>query len=267
MANRAVNAAIEADLAKAEQVVRRVERDRLKALSLTARLVASFPELKALLATDAATVRDYLVSYQQRNPGTPLLVALSRDGNVIARTDNLSATGSDERWIAALVDGRAEPTVVQIDARPYHAAAAAADAGGTVFGYVVAATALDEAFVAALREATQDDVLLLSNAAVLASTLRSGQTPWRSRDEWRRAGGRSDRATDVSIGTQKLAAREVSLADNPPVSVVLLKSRDDAIEPFNRIQNGLVIIGLLGAAVAAIGSLWIARTMTPALQR
>jgi hypothetical protein len=87
MADRAVTASIEADLTRAERLVRRVQRDRLSMLALTARLVASFPELKALFATDAATVRDYLVSYQQRNPEVPLLVALSPDGKVLARTD------------------------------------------------------------------------------------------------------------------------------------------------------------------------------------
>ena len=128
MADRAVTSAIEADLTRAERLVLRVQRDRLATLALTARLVASFPELKALFATDAATVRDYLVSYQQRNPEVPLLVALGPDGKVLARTDEVS-TGSDEAWIGSLARPE-EPAVVQIRDRPYHAAAAVADAGG-----------------------------------------------------------------------------------------------------------------------------------------
>ena len=123
------------------------------------------------------------------------------------------------------------------------------------------------AFAAALREATQDEVLLLSDTGVLASTLRGEQTPWRSRDEWRRAGGRTDRSTGVDIGAQRFAAREVVLADQPALSAVILKSRDEAIEPFRRIQNGIVLIGLLCAAVAAAGSLWIARTAISGLQK
>ena len=149
--------------------------------------------------------------------------------------------------------------------RPYHAAAAAAEAGGTVFGQVVGAIPVDDAFAAALRDATQDEVLLLSNAGVLASTLRATQTPWRSRDEWRGAGGRPDRSVDVSIGAQRFAAREVVLVEQL-VSAVILKSRDEAIEPFRRIQNGVLVIGLMCAAVAAAGSLWIARTLTAALK-
>jgi hypothetical protein len=258
MADRAVTASIEADLTRAERLVRRVQRDRLSMLALTARLVASFPELKALFATDAATVRDYLVSYQQRNPEVPLLVALSPDGKVLARTDEASA-GGDDAWIGSPARPE-EPAVVQIRGRPYHAAAALADAGGNVFGQVVAAIPADDAFAAALREATQDEVLLLSDSGVLASTLRGEQTPWRSREEWRRAGGRPDRSTAVDIGVQRFVAREVVLADQPAMSAVILKSHDEAIEPFRRIQNGIALIGLLCVVVAAAGSFWIART-------
>jgi hypothetical protein len=145
--------------------------------------------------------------------------------------------------------------------RPYHAAAAAADAGGYVFGYVVGAIPVDDGFAGSLREATQDEVVILSDTGLLASTLRAGQTPWRSRDEWRRAGGRSDGASEVSIGSQRFAAREVRLADRPAIGVIVLKSRDEAIAPFRRIQDGVIVIGLLCAAVAAAGSLWIARTL------
>jgi hypothetical protein len=266
MADRAVSAAIEADLTRAERLVRRVQSDRLANLSLTARLVASFPELKALFATDdGPTIRDFLVSYRQRNPEAPLLVAVDPEGRAIARTDE-GAVGASDEWIAALARAE-EPAVVEMRDRPVHAAAAVADAGGQIFGQVVGALPIDGAFAAMLRDATQDEVVLLSDRSVLASTLRAGQTPWRSRDDWRRAGGRTDGSTVVDIGVQRFTAREVVLAEQPSVSAVILKSRDEAIEPFRRIQRGILIIGLLTAAIAAAGSIWIARTVVAALQR
>jgi hypothetical protein len=265
MTDRAVSAAIEADLTRAEGLVRRVQRDRLANLSLTARLVASFPELKALFATnDGPTIHDFLVSYQQRNPGSPLLVAVDVQNKPLARTDD-GAAGSDD-WIADLVRAE-EPAVVEMRDRPFHAAAATADAGGQVFGQVVGALPIDGSFAAMLRDATQDEVVLLSDRGVLASTLREGQTPWRSRDEWRRAGGGPDSSSVVGIGVQRFTAREVVLADQPSVSAVILKSRDEAIEPFRRIQQGIVVIGLLAAAIAAAASVWIARTVVAALSR
>jgi hypothetical protein len=261
MANRTVAAAIDADLARAERLVQRVERDTLAALALTVRLVASFPEIRALFATDAPTIRDFLLSYRQRNPDAPLLIALGPDRTVVASTADSSSASRDDEWIAALLDTSGEGTIVQMRDRPYHAAAAAADAGGYVFGHVVGAIPVDAGFAGSLREVTQDEVVILSDTGLLASTLRAGQTPWRSLDEWRRAGGRSDGATEVSIGAQQFAAREVRLAERPAVGAIVLKSRDEAIAPFRRIQDGVIVIGLLCAAVAAAGSLWIARTL------
>jgi len=249
MADRAVTAAIDADLARVDRLVQRVHRERLSALVLTSRLVASFPELKALFATDAPTIRDYLLSYQQRNPDVPLLAALGPDGHTIARTDEVSVAIGDDR-LAALAARSGEPAVVEMRGRPYHAAAASADAGGSVFGYVAGAYPVDDAFATALREATQDEIVLLSKDAVLASTLRSGPPPWRSRDEWRRVAGGAGGRADVTIGSQQFAAREVALADDPALSAIVLKSRDEAINPFQRIQMGVLLIGVLGVAVA-----------------
>ena len=262
MADRAVTAAMDDDLARAEQLARGVQRDRLATLSMTARLVASFPELKALFGTDSATVRDYLVSYQQRNPDSPLLIALGPDGTVIARTDDPRESDRARAWITGLIERRGDPTVVRIGDALYHAAAATADAGDAVFGYVVSAMAIDARFAASLRDATQDEVLLMSDTAVLASTLRAVQTPWRSRDEWRRVGGAVDRPSNVTIGTQEFRAREIVLANEPRLSAIVLKSRNEAIAPFRRIQSGVVVIGAL-CAVAALGIFWTARGVPP----
>src|SRR5262245_23932259 len=151
-----VAAIVETDLVRAERLVQRVQRERLAELGLTARLVASFPELRALFATDAPTIRDYLLSYQQRNPGAPALVAIGPDGTVIGWTDDRVVTSGGQS-VAKLAPGQA--TIVQVRDRLYHAAAAVADAGGTVFGVIVGMAPIDETFAASLRDATQEEVL------------------------------------------------------------------------------------------------------------
>ena len=138
-------------------------------------------------------MRDFLLSYQQRNPATPLLVALSPSGEVLARTDRASAdAGSGRRRLAGASRRapRTARTVVVLDGRPYHAAGAAAEAGGNVFGHVIAAVPVDEAFAHELREATQDEIVLLSANGVVASSFRGDDTPWPSLAAWRKAGGR-----------------------------------------------------------------------------
>jgi hypothetical protein len=255
---RAVADALEADFVRAQRITQRVNQDKLEALALTARLVASFPELRALFSTDPATIRDYLLSYQQRNPQVPLLIALGPDRSVVARTDDLAATGDPGDWIGALVDTPGQGAIVSMRDRWYHAAAAAADAGGYVFGYIIGAVPIDDQFAASLRQATQDEVMLLAATGVLASTLRGGQAPWRSYQEWQQGGSR-DRATDVTVGDQRFAAREVALNERASVVAILLTSADAAFAPFRRIQNLVLLIGVLCVAIGAASTRWLVR--------
>ena len=265
MADRVVTAAIDADLARAERIVSRVHQERLTRLQLTARLLASFPSLKALFETDAATVGDFLRSYQQRNPGTPMLVALGPDGRLVARANEAaSQPAAGEDWNAALAASKGEPSVVAAGDTHYHAASAPAEAGGQVFGYVIAAAPIDRGFAQALSDATRDDVILLSGSRVVGSTLRD-ELPWQSLDDWRRIVARPGESGEVRAGRERYVAREVSLVASPPLAAVLLTSRDEASEPYRRIQNGVVLIGVAAALAAILGSYWLTRTITRAI--
>jgi hypothetical protein len=266
MADRAVNAAMDADLAGANRIVERVNAERLTRLSLTARLIASFPEVKALFATDTGTIRDFLLSYQQRNPGTPLLVALAPDGQVLARTDDIAASSKDsEQWLAVVPAQSGEAAIVTVGGQPYHAAAAVSEAGGTPLGRIIAAAPADDTFAQTLSEATHDEVVLLTDGGITASTLRAGQTPWRSLQEWRGKGGSADRSTPLRIGVQRFAAREVALVNDPPFSAVIVKSRDEEAEPYQRIEYGLIVIGALCVLVALIGAVAFTKSISAAL--
>ncbi len=266
MADRVVTGAIDADLTRAERIVSRVQQERLTRLQLTARLLASFPTLKALFETDAATVGDFLRSYQQGNPGTPMLVALGPDGRLVARANQAGSSqpAAGEDWNAALAASKGEPSVVAAGDTHYHAASAAAEAGGQIFGYVIAAAPIDRAFAQALSDATRDDVILLSGSRVVGSTLRD-ELPWQSLGDWRRLVARPGESGEVRAGRERYVAREVSLVASPPLAAVLLTSRDEASEPYRRIQNGVVLIGVAAALAAILGSYWLTRTITRAI--
>jgi hypothetical protein len=51
----------------------------------------------------------------------------------------------------------------------------------------------------------------------------------------------------------------VRLTEDPAVSAVIARSRDDALEPFRGVEGGLVVIGLLVAAAGLVGGLWMSR--------
>ena len=268
MAERVADAAVASGLDRAQTLVASAQDGRLADLQRTATLVASFPELKALFETDAATIRDFLLTYQQRNPNTPLLAALAPGGLAIARTDSsrLLDPASGTRWLDRLSGGDQVPAgVISIDDRLYHAAVAPAEAGGTIFGFVVAAAPIDEDFAGVLRDVTHAEAIIVDPESVLGSTIRDGLVPWTSLTAWHDSGGSDQRVQPVTIGTQRFAAREAPLTTDPDVAVIVLTSRDEAVAPYRQIQSGLLLIGLLAVLVAIAGSAWLARSLTRSL--
>ena len=85
-----VNQQMAEELELSRSRIPNAEEQRLSGLRLTARLVASFPELKALLDTDVSTIRDFLMSYQQESRSSQLLIVLDPFGEILARTDGLA---------------------------------------------------------------------------------------------------------------------------------------------------------------------------------
>jgi hypothetical protein len=260
-ANRSLAGAISTDFARAERAVRRVHREHLERLELTARLVASFPELKALLATDVATVADFLLGFQQRFPTAPLLVAISAEGVVVGRTDAPAgrAESTPDDWLGAINRVDNDGSLIAVGGRPYLAVGVPSEAAGTTFGYIVAAESISQAYSEALSDATQGEVLLLSDESMLASTLREGQRPWSSLKAWQAAGGRTDRLLDAEIGSQRHAAGEVNISSRPPVSVIVVKSREDAGAAYSTIERGVIIIGVAAIGIVVLGGVWWSR--------
>jgi hypothetical protein len=251
-AGRAADAAVVADLSRADALVLRAQQDRLDRLHLHAKLVASIPQLKALFEeTDPPTIRHFLQGYQQQNPGAPLLVALGAGGNILAATSE-DADVAPERgpaWLAALVPAGGTG-LVEIGGRSFHAAVANAQAAGTIFGSVIAAAPVDDAFAQTLRDATESETVLLDPGGLAGASLRSGQVPWKSLEEFRTAGGAPGAALETRVGPARYRAWEVPLSADPTVAAVILASRDDVTTGYRRIQAGLMGIG--GAAVLIV---------------
>ena len=259
--NRAVDDAITADLARAGDVVARAQQERLGRLRLSARLVASFPELRALFGTDALTIRATLVDYQTRNPDAPLLIALSPAAEIVARGDEESGVVKEngDAWLKIL-RATDDAAVISVDGRPYHAAVASAEAGGTIFGAIIAAAPIDNVFAQILREATEDEVVLLDTRGVAGTSLRSGQVPWDSLQAFRNAVAREGSTNALTIGNAQYTAKEVLLAKDPEVVAVILASRNDVAASYRGVDSGVLLIGMMGALIVLVaGSLVIRR--------
>src|SRR5262245_9733471 len=128
LAERFVNERIVNDIEEGRTRISQADQERIGMLKLTAGLVASLPGLKAALSTDTGTVRDFLSYYQQQHTAAQLLIVLDEAGRVVARTDSPEA---------APVPPELDAGILSTAQGVYHVAKAPAEAGGSVFGYVL----------------------------------------------------------------------------------------------------------------------------------
>src|SRR5439155_26481905 len=140
-AQRFVNERIGTELEQGIQRLNAAVNERLDDLQLTARLVASFPALKALLTTDLATIRDFLKAYQQENEHAELLIVLDPAGRVVARTDTPSLAPIPEvkaRWVEPALSAQSVAGILATESGISYAPCAPAAAGGALFRFVLA---------------------------------------------------------------------------------------------------------------------------------
>jgi class 3 adenylate cyclase len=263
LADRTVGARLIEDLERSRKGVAAAEAEQFGRLQLIAELVASFPELRALLATDAPTVRDFLADYRERHGHEGLLIALGPTGQVVARSDTfapLALPDVERTWLAPLAEGRSARGFVVVDGKVHHAVAAAAESGGTVFGVVLAASPIDDRWAASLREAIGADVVVLSPSAVEASSLPRARLTWQTDADL--PADLADRPVDLSLTGERF--RAIAAAPDPtgPRRIVVLQSRDQALAPYRNLQLGLIALGVIAALLGLAGSAWLAKSIT-----
>lgn len=255
---------IQQELTATREAVERADGDRTDGLRETAQLLASFPELKALLETgDQATVRDFLLTYLLQNQRSELLVALDPSGTVIARTDIDAQVALPEarvRWILpALETGSAENQLVA-GGTIYSGVSVPAEASGTIFGFVVVGVPIDDAYAASLQRGNAEVVLVRDG--VVGATLPRDRVTREVIDAWR-AEPSAARLRDVRVGAERFVGTSTSIGGRAPgVLAIVLMSRDRAMAPYREIEIGLVGLGLLVVALGMAGSAMLAKTIT-----
>ena len=291
-ANGYVNQRLVDDLRRSQDLIASVQRDRLARLQLAAQVVASFPDLRALAGTDAATIHDFLVDYAQRNAFAELLILFDPAGNVLARTDTLateSIPDVNERWLQPALTSRVATGLLSTARGVYQVAVTPAEAGGTVFGFLLAGAQIQDGYARALSDVSHTEILVLGPGRVLGATLRQDELPWRSQRQWRDAFGAAagphvatvsgeryaamvapsmglanSSANSTATGSGASGSSGAAAAPESPdaLTIISLQSRDQAIAPYRRIQLGLVLLGVFATAVGVLGSAVLARSIT-----
>jgi class 3 adenylate cyclase len=270
-ASRFADRGLSSQLEHGRDLVRTAQATRFENLQLAGRAIASFPDLKALVTdTDSGTIRDWLVEYRQRFVTIDLLMVLSPAGSVIARTDAIDPgqiADVDTRWLQPALSSRgAAVGVLAPGENVYHAAVLPIEAGGTIFGFLVAAARIDDQWARHLREEGRVEVVLLGRARVLGSTLRADTLPWRNRAQFTSVVGTRDSRELVIAGEHY---RGLTLASSDPDGplIVTLLSRDQAMAPYRRIQSGLLVLSAIAVGVGVLGSALMARSITDPIGR
>lgn len=248
------------------QRITKAERDQLAGLQLTAQLVASFPDLKALLTTDLGTIRDYLLEYQHRNSRSELLAVLDPSGRMVARTDTLEplpVKDSVDKWVQHALAGQSATGVLTTENGVYLAAAAPASAGGVLFGIVLVGTSIDSGLARNWLDASDSQMVILGDR-VLGATLAESTLPWSSKSQWESAIGDSREYRIVDIDGESYGAASTQLGQEGEARplVVVFQSRTRAMAPYRRIQLGLLVLGVLAAGAGISASAVLARRVT-----
>lgn len=268
--NRLVSERLSADLTRASQLIDTARAERYASLRITAELLAAFPELNALSQTDAATIRDFLLDYQRRTQRADLLVMLSPQGAVQARTDAVSAAplvDVQARWIVPTLSGRPPTALLETETGTYLATAAAAEAAGNVFGFLIVGSRVDDGLAQRLREMTGEETVILGRSAVLGSTLSASTLPWKSSRDWPSSSAGAADLADVDIAGETYAVRAAPAPGDDGAVFVSLQSRDRALAPYRQIQIGLVVVGLIGVILGIGASALLAGQMTAPVAR
>ena len=81
-----------------------------------------------------------------------------------------------------------------------------AEAGGTVFGFLLAGAPIQDTYARALSDVSHTEIVVLGPGRVLGSTLRQDELPWRSQRAWRDTFGTAPGPHATTVAGERYAA-------------------------------------------------------------
>jgi signal transduction histidine kinase len=250
---------IRVDLENSVNNYRRFERQRRDTLARSAQLLASLPNIRALMTThDSATIQDGSVEVW-RMSGADLLLMADRSGNVQAlrtRTAGLSQaeaqtllrksldSAEDRGWWFG--GGHLYETWMQ----PIYFGS---PGSGSTLGFLVVGHEIQDRAAHEFGNIVTGDIAYFDGGALVASTL-STQQKQDLEVLCRNFPGGAVSAKEVQLGRERFLVSTVALSENGDASVTLsiFKSLDRAtsfLRDLNRVLLGLGVLSVLGGSV------------------
>jgi signal transduction histidine kinase/CheY-like chemotaxis protein len=250
---------IRVDLENSVNNYRRFERQRRETLARSAQLLASLPNIRALMTThDGATIQDGSAEVW-RMSGADLLLLADRSGNVDAlrtRTVGLSQieaqallrksldSAEDRGWWFG--GGHLYETWMQ----PIYFGT---PGSGSTLGFLVVGHEIQDRAAHEFGNIVTGDIAYFDGGALVASTLNT-QQKHDLEVLCRNFPGGTVTAKEVQLGRERFLVSTVALSENGDASVTLsiFKSLDRAtsfLRDLNRVLLGLGILSVLGGSV------------------
>ena len=257
-----------------EQVFKRLLRQNADHFIESTRVLAlDFGFRAAISSNDEATIASALLNHGERL-GAGFAAFTDTAGDIRGSTTELGQAA--EGLVSSLMQqSGAEQTedssgihVVVLDGRLFQIVTVPVKAPLTI-GWVIMGFKLDNALLLDMRRLTGVDVVVLSHQGKLPWQTTLSQLPqasakalltqWSPTAEAVREQGKSPGMLSLPEGDQ--VWRSITL-DGPPgqeVEAILLRSVDEAVAPYHRLEGTILLFSLLGVAVFAVGSVVTAR--------
>ncbi|MGA2552834.1 MAG: cache domain-containing protein, partial [Burkholderiaceae bacterium] len=261
---------VEAELMVTDRVFQQVLRSNREKLSQAAAIIAAdFGFRKAVASDSRATVESALANQADRI-GADVAMLVSLDGVLLAnsREPNQAAQpfGFPDLLKAAEADGNSASALGTIDGQVYQLVAVPVKAPVAI-AWVTMGFRIDDALAQDMRGLTSADVSFLVRSPegawnVLASSL-SAANKTALRQHFASFANPASLASVLELGPDEYATRTIEIAaDGAPVVVVLQRSLKEAVAPFARLQQVLLILTVIGLLVSVGASLFTARGVT-----
>jgi len=253
-----------------------LERDRLQKLSLINRVVAEAPYFKAAVAEmDPATTLDS-ASAMVDDVGSDFMIVTDFEGRVVARTDIPQQEGvdlSEDPLVSYALEGDESGGVWLEEGRLYHAVSVPLLFGPELVGTIVSGYEIGDTLATDVQRFANCQVAFFalsaggysSTGSTLAESTGSLAGWLASQPIEADADGR--RVALAGENYQAILA-PLETADEESVGLfVALRSRDEALAPFQAFQRSVLLAGLVGVVLAAFASHFLAKGLARPIQR
>jgi serine/threonine-protein kinase len=266
-------------LTSTRELYENLEADRLEKLQLINSVIVESPYFKAAVAEmDAATTLDSAQTMVEQ-VGSDFMIVTDVSGRIVARTDTPALTGVDlsgTPLVGRAIEGESVAGVWREEDRLYHAVSVPFGVGQEILGAVVTGYEIDDELAQDIKHFADCEVAffarteagyeqagttLAESTGALREWLATATMPAESEDVRLPLSGETFQAIFAPLTTASAEAEE-------PVGLfVALRSRDRELAAFQSFQRSVLLVGLLGVAVAVGASHFLASGIARPLRK